>query len=169
MRATNAARLAWPRRLDLRRAFTHDFPLKAAAIVIALLFWIGTVQSAAPRAITVNFDGRVPVERPDVPAGFVLRGQLGDVAVRLTGPEGVVDHVALADLRATIDISNIETSRPEPYDAKVEVKALNDAVKVVDRSPATISVRLERITSRTVVVQTKLANDPPKGTQAAPS
>jgi len=48
--------------------------------------------------ITVPFDGRVPIERPDVPAGFVLRGQLGDVAVKLSGPEGVVNRVAHYDL-----------------------------------------------------------------------
>lgn len=145
---------------------THDFPLKLTAVVIALLFWVGYMQSAAPRDITVTFDGRVPVELPDVPAGFVLRGQLGDVAVKLSGPEGVVDHIALADLRATIDITGIDTTRPEPYDAKIVVTPLNGVVHVVDVSPATISVRLERITSRTVVVQTKLANEPPKGSQA---
>ena len=145
---------------------THDFPLKATAVVIALLFWVGYMQGAAPRDITVAFDGRIPVEQPDVPTGFVLRGQLGDVAVKLSGPEGVVDHVALADLRATVDISGIDTTRPEPHDAKIVVIPLNAAVHVVDVSPVTISVRLERITSRTVVVQTKLANEPPKGTQA---
>ena len=166
MSARNPARAVWPRRIDLRHIVTHDFPLKAAAVIIALLFWVGYVQSAAPRDITVPFDGRVPIERPDVPAGFILRGQLGDVAVKLSGPEGVVTRVALADLRATIDIAGIEASRPEPHDAKVVVTVLTEGVHVIDVSPATIAVRLERITSRTVVVQTKLANEPPKGSQA---
>jgi YbbR domain-containing protein len=162
----NAARAVWPRRIDLRHIVTHDFPLKAVAVVIAVLFWVGYEQSAAPREITVTFDGRVPIERPDVPAGFVLRGQLGDVAVKLSGPDGVVNRVALADLRATIDLAGIEASRPEPHDAKVVVTVLTDGVHVIDIAPATIAVRLERITSRTVVVQTKLANEPPKGSQA---
>ena len=166
MSARNAARAAWPRRIDVRHIVTHDFPLKAAAVIIAVLFWVGYEQNAAPREITVPFDGRVPIERPEVPAGFVLRGQLGDVAVKLSGPEGVVNHVALADLRATIDIAGIEASRPEPRDAKVLVTVLTEGVHVIDVAPATIAVRLERITSRTVVVQTKLANEPPKGSQA---
>ncbi len=167
MRAGNAARAVWPRRrLDLRHIFIHDFPLKAAAVVIAILFWVGYVQNAAPREITVAFDGRVPVERPDVPSGFVLRGQLGDVAVKLAGPEGVVDRIGLADLHATIDLAGVDASRPEPHDAKVLVTVATDRVKVVDVAPATIAVRLERITSRTLAVQTKLANEPPKGSQA---
>jgi YbbR domain-containing protein len=164
--ARNAARAVWPRRIDLRHIVTHDFPLKAAAVVIAILFWVGFLQNAAPREITVTFDGRVPIERPDAPAGFVLRGQLGDVAVKLSGPEGVVNRVALADLRATVDIAGLEASQTAPRDAKVLVTVLTEGVHVIDIAPATIAVRLERITSRTVVVQTKLANDPPKGSQA---
>lgn len=166
MGAGDATRPAWARRLDIRRVVTHDLPLKAAALVIALLFWVGYTQNLAPRDITVTFDGRVPVERPAVPSGFVLRGQLGDVGVKLSGPEGVVDHVGLSDLHATIDLAGVDTRRPEPYDAKVVVTAANDAVTVVEWSPATLSVRLERITSRTVAVQTKFGNEPAKGSQA---
>src|SRR6267142_1550130 len=131
VRASNALRPLWPRRLDLRRILMHDFPLKAVAVLVAVVFAIANAQNAAPREIVAAFDGRVPVERPDVPVGFVLRGQLGDVGVTLRGPEGVADRMALSDLHATL------------------------------------SVRLERITSRNVVVQTKFANEPPKGSQAA--
>src|SRR5919198_6650341 len=106
MRA-GALRPSWPRRLDLRRIVMHDLPLKATALIIAVLFWVVSVQNAAPREIVVPFDGRVPVEKPAVPNGFVLRGNLGDVAVTLRGPEGVVDHLSVADLRATIDLAGV--------------------------------------------------------------
>jgi YbbR domain-containing protein len=167
VRAGAAVRRTWPRRLDLRRVATHDFPLKAAAVLIAVVFAIANAQNAAPREIVAAFDGRVPVERPDVPTGFVLRGQLGDVGVTLRGPEGVADRMGVSDLHATLDLTGIDASRPEPHDAKVLVTVSNGAVKVVDVTPATVSVRLERITSRNVVVQTKFANEPPKGSQAA--
>ena len=167
MRASNALRPAWPRRPDLRRIVTHDFPLKAAAVLIAIVFAVANAQNAAPREIVVAFDGRVPIERPEVPVGFVLRGQLGDVGVTLRGPEGTVDRMALADLHATLDLTGMDAGRPEPHDAKVVVTVSNDAVKVVDMTPATVAVRLERITSRTLAVQTKFANDPPAGSQAA--
>ncbi len=167
MRASDALRPAWPRRIDLRRIVTHDFPLKAAAVVIAVVFAVANAQNAAPRELVVQFDGRVPVERPDIPAGFVLRGPLGDVGVSLRGPEGVVDRMALADLHATLDLAGVDAGSPEPHDAKVVVTVSTDAVKVVDVTPPTVSVRLERITSRTLAVQTKFANEPPKGSQAA--
>ena len=95
MRA-GAQRLTWPRRLDLRRIVTYDLPLKLTALLIAVLFWLASVQNASPRDIVVPFDGRVPVEKPAVPNGYVLRGNLGDVAVTLRGPEGVVDRLSVA-------------------------------------------------------------------------
>jgi YbbR domain-containing protein len=167
MRAGTAGRL--PRGLNFRGIFVHDLPLKLTAIFIAILFAIGSAQNAAPRELTLQFDGRVPVDRPALPAGFVLRGNLGDVAVTLRGPEGVVDRLALADLHATVDLAGIDAGRPEPHDAKVVVTVSNDAVKVVDVTPPVLSVRLERITSRVVAVQAKFANEPPKGSQAGAS
>ncbi|HEY6958090.1 MAG TPA: CdaR family protein [Candidatus Limnocylindria bacterium] len=165
MRANDLARPLWSRRLDPRRIFTQDVPLKVAAIFIAVLFWVANVWTAAPPEITVTFDGRVPVELPEVPSGFVLRGQLGDVTVKLAGPQGVVDRLGISDLHATLDISGIDASSREPRDAKVVVTTSNDSVKVVDVTPPTVSVRLERITSRTLTVQTRFANDPPAGSQ----
>ena len=164
MRALSAGP-AWPRRINFRGIVTEDLPLKLTALLIAILFAIANAQTAAPREIVTTFDGRVPVERPEVPSGFVLRGNLGDVGVTLRGPEGVADHLSVSDLHATLDLTGLEAGR-DPRDAKVIVTTSNDAVKVVDVTPPTVSVRLERITSRTLAVQTRLANDPPKGMQA---
>src|SRR5205823_2779429 len=164
MRAASA-RVLSPRRLDVRRIFVHDLPLKLAAVILAVLFAVANAQTAAPPQIVVTFDGRVPIERPDVPSGFALRGNLGDVGVTLRGPAGVADHLSVSDLHATLDLAGIDSGQG-PRDAKVVVTTSNDAVKVVDVTPPTVSVRLERITSRTLAVQTRLANEPPKGSQA---
>ncbi|HEV8669646.1 MAG TPA: CdaR family protein [Candidatus Limnocylindria bacterium] len=168
MRAIEGVRPAWlRRRLDLRRVMTHDFPLKAAAIVIAIVFWVANAQNAAPRLVTVAFDGRVPVERPDnVPSGYVLRGQLGDVGVTLRGIAGTADRVALSDLHATIDVKSLTLGRAEPQDARVIVTVAKDGVEVVDVLPATISVRVEKLTSRNIPVQPRFANSPPSGARA---
>ena len=71
------------------------------------------------------------------------------------------------DLWGTAALAGIDPGSSEPHDAKVFVVTANDAVKVVDVSPGTVSVRLERITSRTVAVQVKFANSPPQGLQPA--
>jgi len=170
VRAIAGVRPAWlRRRIDVRRIVTHDFPLKAIAVVIAVLFWVANLQNATPRVVVVAFDGRVPVERPDnIPTGYVVRGQLGDIGVTLRGPAGVADRVALADLHATLDVKTLTLGQSEPQDARVTVTVAKEkeGVEVVDVSPPTVSVRVERVTSRTVLVQPKFANDPPTGARA---
>jgi YbbR domain-containing protein len=168
VRAVGSVRPAWlRRRIDVRRIVTHDFGLKAVAVVIALLFWVAIVQNAAPSVITVTFDGRIPVERPDnVPSGYVLRGPLGDVGVTLRGAPGVADRVALSELRATLDMNALVLGQAEPQDARVTVDVAKEGVEVVDVSPPTVSVRVERLTSRTVLVQPRFSNEPPAGTRA---
>jgi len=168
VRAVEGARPAWlRRRIDLRRIVAHDFPLKAIAVVIAVLFAIANFQNATPRLVDIEFVGRVPVERPDnIPTGYVLRGQLGDVGVTLRGAPGAADRVALSDLRATLDVNSLALGQSEPQDARVTVTVAKEEVEVVDWSPPTVSVRVERLISRTVLVQARFSNDPPAGTRA---
>jgi YbbR domain-containing protein len=168
VRAVEGVRPAWlRRRIDLKRMMTHDFPLKAIAVVIAVVFWVAIMQNATPRLIPVAFDGRVPVERPDnIPAGYVLRGQLGDVGVTLRGAPGVVDRVALSDLHATLDGKALTLGQSEPQDARISVTVAKEGVEVIDVSPPTVSVRVERLISRTVLVQPRFANEPPSGARA---
>jgi YbbR domain-containing protein len=158
---------AW-RRIDVRRLFLGDLLLKSAAVGVALLLWVTAVRSAPAPDVTAAFDGRVPVERPDVPGGFVLRAQLGDVAVRLRGPEDAVRAVGLQQLRATLDVSGL-SPQAEPQEAPVRVVLADDRVRVVEVTPASVPVRFERRVFRVLVVQARLANDPPAGYQAAPA
>src|SRR5712691_1551849 len=85
-------------RLDFRRALTHDFPLKATAVLVAVVLWVAVVVNAVPTEITEAFGGRVPVDRPDVPAGYVLQATLGDVGVTLRGLQSAVNNVVASDL-----------------------------------------------------------------------
>lgn len=157
-------RLVRRRSLDLRRALMRDLPLKAAALAIALLLWVAAAE-AAPREKVEWFPGRVPVERPDVPVGYVLRGQLGEVRVLLRAPEAMFGKIAQQDLRATVDISDLDAGRNEAQDATIHVTASDPHVAVVQLDPATVSVRLERLVTRTLALQVRFANAPPPGFQ----
>jgi YbbR domain-containing protein len=154
------------RRIDLRRAITSDFPLKATAILVAIVFWIVSLVNAAPTEVAREFGGRVPVERPEVPAGYVLQGQMGDVGVTLRGTEAALSNVVASDLHATLDLGTADLHRADPQDLLVRVSVASAGVRVMDKSPATVSVRIEPITSRSVAAQPRFANEPPAGTFA---
>jgi YbbR domain-containing protein len=155
------------RRIDLRRVVIADFPLKITAVLIAMTFWVVSVLSAPPTEVVREYGGRVAVERPDaVPTGYVLRGQLGDVGVKLRGTEVALANVVASDLHATLDLSKADVHRSDPQDVPVRVEVATTGVKVDSIAPAAVTVRIEPITSRAVAVQARFANTPPTGTFA---
>jgi YbbR domain-containing protein len=155
------------RRIDLRRIAIADFPLKLTAVLIALIFWVVSVLSAPPTEVVRDYPGRVGVERPEsVPAGYVLQGQLGDVGVRLRGTEAALASVVASDLHAMLDLPVADVHNADPQDVPVRVVVATAGVKVESFAPATVTVRIEPITSRDVAVQAQFANSPPAGTFA---
>ena len=156
------------RRVDLRRLVLGDWALKSAAIAVAFVLWVIAARGAPGADITVTFDGRIPVERPDVPAGFVLRGSLGEVGVKLRGSEEVVRSIGQPQLRAVLDITGLAPG-PQQQDAPVRVLVADDRVHVVEVAPATVPIRFERRIDRSLAVQARFSNDPPGGFQAAPA
>ena len=153
------------RRIDLRRIATADFPLKFTAVLIAVIFWVVSILSAPASEVVREFPGRVGVERPDaVPAGYVLQGQLGDVSVRLKGTEAALANVVASDLHARLNLPDIHNA--DPQDVLVTAEVATAGVKVESVAPATVTVRIEPITSRDVAVQARFANSPPTGTFA---
>ena len=161
MRAPGPFRAVIPRHLNWR-GLGQDLPLKLVALSVALLLWVTVVQAAA-REDTVEFAGRIAVERPEIPAGYLLRGQLGDVAVRLRGTPAALSRVAREDIRAMIELSVVAATPGESQDAPIRVTVVREGVTVVAAEPVTVSVRLERIISRTLAVQPRFANEVPSG------
>lgn len=156
-----AARARGIRRPDLRRAITHDFPLKAAALAISILAFVVVAESTQEAVVTF----RVPVERPaDVPAGYVLRGTLGDVVVTVNGPQSTVAKLAQADIHPVPDLAQIDLARNDVQDIAIRVPFADPSV-VGHADPPTVAIRIEKIVSRAVTVQVRFANDPPSGFQ----
>ena len=154
------------RRIDLRRAITNDLPLKITAVLFAVVVWVVSLLTAAPGDVTQDYPGRVAVERPDVPAGYVLSATLGDVGLKLRGSQAAVSGIVASDLHATIDLSAADLHRSDPQDVPITVTVANASVHVVDVSPLTATVRIEPITARAVAVAARFANEPPAGTSA---
>jgi YbbR domain-containing protein len=161
-----AARRSGIRRIDLRRAVVHDFPLKAAALAISVLAFVAVAESTQPAVATFH----VPVERPpDFPAGYVLRSTLGDVTVKLHGPQSSIAKLVQADIHPAPDLRQADLARNDVQNIALLVP-LGDSSIIAETDPPTVPVRIEKIVSRLVTVQVRFANDPPRGFQpGAPS
>ena len=138
----------------------HDFPLKAAALAISILAFVAVAESSQEAVATF----RVPVERPEVPAGYVLRGTLGDATVRLAGPQAQVAKVVQADIHPMPDLAQADLTRNDVQNVALRVP-LADTQIVASTDPTTVAVRIEKLVSRTLPVQVRFANDPPRGFQ----
>ena len=162
MRAPDyAARRIGLRRLDLRRAITNDFPLKAAALAISVLAFVAVAESS--QEATVTF--RVLVERPsDVPGGYVLRGTLGDVSVKLRGPQTEIAKLAQTDVHPVPDLAQADLGRNDVQNVALRVPVPDPAI-IAQTDPPTIAVRIEKIVTRSLTIQVRFANDPPRGFQ----
>ena len=150
------------RRVDIRRLVTNDFPLKAAALAIAILAFVVVAESTPEEAVQTY---RVALERPEVPAGYVLRGVLGEVAIQLRGPQSALAKISPADLHPTVDLSVADFSRNETQEVPVSIPR-NDQSIVAQADPAAVAVRIEKIVARSLTVQVRFANDPPRGFMA---
>lgn len=162
MGASNyAARRTRLGRFDIRHAIMHDFPLKAAALAISVLAFVAVAETTQEAVVTFH----VPVERPaDVPAGYVMRGTLGEVTVKLRGPQNAVAKLAQSDIHPVPDLAQADLGQNDLQNLAFRVP-LSDASIVVETDPPSVPVRIEKVVSRALTVQVRFANDPPKGFQ----
>jgi YbbR domain-containing protein len=157
-----AARRSGLRRLDLRSLIVHDFPLKAAALAISVLAFVAVAESTQEAVVTF----RVPVERPaDVPAGYVLRGTLGDAAVKLRGPQPAIAKLAQTDIHPVPDLAQADLARGDVQNVALRVPLADQSI-VAETDPPTVPVQIEKLVSRSLTVQVRFANEPPVGFQA---
>ena len=110
----------------LKRAFLDNFVLKLVSLLLAIGLWLA-VASAPPAGIEM----RVPIEFRNLPENLEIdSASFTEAQVRLRGPERVLHNLAPADVRAEVDLSNVQpgertfdlTSRQVhvPYDVEVE-------------------------------------------------
>src|SRR5207248_11181591 len=99
-----------------------------------------------------------------VPAGYVLRGSLGELTVTLRGPQPAIAKLAQGDIHPVPDLAQADLSRNDAQDVALSVP-LNDPAITVQTNPATVPVRIEKVVSRSLAVQVRFANDPPPGFQ----
>src|SRR5689334_21226910 len=136
-----AARGTGLRRIDLRSLVVRDFPLKAATLAISVLAYVTVPESTQQAVVTF----RVLVERPaDVPAGYVLRGTLGDVAVTLHGPQPAIAKLAQTDIHPIPDLGQADLARNDVQDVALRVPFADQNI-VAETDPPTVPVRIEKI------------------------
>jgi YbbR domain-containing protein len=144
----------------LIRLVVHNWPLKLAAIVLAVLLYGGLILSASIE----TFQGRVPITVLNPPSDAYVMGDLPDVTtVRYLVLGSGAPRVTSASFSATVDLAGVET-RPgaPPVSVPVRVQATDPSVvQVVDFQPSRIQVTLDPLVTKEVPVRVDRGVVPP--------
>ncbi len=129
----------------------RNWPLKLAAIVLAIVLYAGIVVSQNAR----TWPGRLPIEAVNQPTTAYVIGTLPDVtSIRYFAPLDVANRIGSASFTATVDLGNVDTRTGAPFaSVPVVVTATDPRVQIVDYEPQRVQVRLDTLISATVPVE----------------
>ncbi len=128
-----------------------------ASLALAFLLWAWVTTQRDPPDRRVYAD--LTLQAPDLPQPLQIAGELPTVTIEVIGPRSVVDRVARAGLRPTLDVSQV--NGPGNYQAQVNVD-LPAAARIDSITPSRVSLVVDETSTRTMHLDVAPAqiNDP---------
>ena len=121
----------------------RNWHLKLGALALATVLYTGFVYSGSFSEQT--FPG-VPVQAINQPSqAYPLTQNLGTVDVRYRLAADAAPRVTVESFAVTVDLTEYEMARaPEPQALAISVRSLSDGIEILDYSPKTVGVELDR-------------------------
>lgn len=127
------------------------------ALILALVVWANAEQENNPLFLVRE----VPVATRGLEAGVAVQGlSVNTVDVRGRAPVATWQTGLEADLEVYVDLEELGTGS---HAVAVHASSADPGVQVVQVTPATITVRLERMAERAVPVRVDVLDAPPVG------
>lgn len=134
------------------------------ALALALAVWIAAVTAADPDEVRA-YPTPIKVEVVGQDPGLIINGSLPqEVQVTLRAPQSVWDKlIARPDsVRAVLDLSGLSAGQHKlNFQIQVDVRP----VRIVTVSPASVTLDLEPLVTRTLSLETSLSGQPAVGYQ----
>ncbi len=129
----------------------RNWPLKLAAILLAVALYAGVVVSQSAR----TWPGRVPIEPLNQPASVFILESLPDVtSIRYLAPVDAANRISSASFTASVDLGGIDPRTTDGFASlPVVVTATDPRVQVVDYVPQRIQVRVDPLVDTMVPVE----------------
>ena len=135
------------------------------AFVLAVLVWMMAVNQENP-SVHDTFSEPIPIEVVSKPEGLVLFGEVVEsTRITLQAPQSSWNDLNLGKFQAEIDLVGLGTGL---HDLPVEVTCSDSRVRILERRPDRIAVRLERFASKELPVAIEILDSPPLGYVARP-
>jgi YbbR domain-containing protein len=136
------------------------------AVMLAVAVWVLANAEQNPE-VTGVFSSPIPVETSGLSTGMVVYGQgPGTVNVKIRAPQESWGRLRVGSFRAYVDLSNGIAGLQE---LEVKVECSDSRVRVLEKDPLRVTVRLEPIRQRSVPVRIRALDEAPVGfTMLAP-
>jgi YbbR domain-containing protein len=130
------------------------------ALVLAVMVWMGATIQANP-FVEGYLAEPVPMEVVNRGEGLVVMGGVGqEVSVRVRTPQSIWEDLTSSSFRAYIDLEGLDVGL---HEVPVRVEPASGLVRILEVSPATLTVRLDTRGEKTVRVRVSVYGNPPLG------
>ncbi|GAP15590.1 uncharacterized protein conserved in bacteria [Longilinea arvoryzae] len=141
------------------------FPTFLTALVLAMAVWISAVTSTDPTEES-QFSQPIPIEVIGLDPGLMITNEPADqINVILSAPRSIWNELNAdpSAIHAVVDLSGLE---PGSHSVAIQVQVNLRPVKIVSSTPRSVTVTLERLTTRSVPINLVTSGDPAIGYQA---
>ena len=145
-----------------RRLFLQNFGVKLVSVLLAVGLWLA-VANAPPAEIEM----RVPIEFRNLPANLEIdSASFTEAQVRLRGPERVLDRITPADVKAEVDLTNMQPGE-RTFDLTSRNVHAPDEVEVEQIIPGQFHLSFDIRDQRTVEVHPRVTGTFASGLRVA--
>ncbi len=131
------------------------------SLLLAFVVWAGATSAENP-SVTQAFRQPLPIQIRHQPENTVLVSrQDTTVQLRLNAPQDTWNVLSSSDIEAYVDLS--QTRLGEDVQVPVVIQIKRGGVRLIERTPALTTVRLERLATKTVPVRINIIDTAPLG------
>jgi YbbR domain-containing protein len=129
------------------------------ALVLSATLWARLTLEQNPERRDV-YPTEIPVEQKGLAPNLVVANDIQPIKVRIAAPQDSWRNLQASSFRAFVDLSNATPGLQQP---EVQVEVVDPDVRVLQRIPALVNVRIEEIKTATVPVKVNQLGSPPFG------
>lgn len=145
------------------RRLTHNLGWKLASLALSVALWLAVVGE--PELVAIQ---PVPVLYRNLPANLLLLSDAPDqVRAELRGPSGRLTRETLSEIFAAIDLSGVTNPGTQTFTLSESDFSLPQGIGFLRAVPSQVSLRFDRMLSKTVPVQIQLTGNLPQGYRLA--
>jgi YbbR domain-containing protein len=135
----------------LKRAVFDNFLLKVVSLFLAIGLWVA-VASAPP----VEIEMRVPIEFRNLPENMEIdSASFTEAQVRLRGPERLIHGLSAKDVKAEVDLTNMQPGE-RTFDLTARNVHVSDEIEVEQIVPGQFHLSFDMRDQRTVEVHPRV-------------